>query len=387
MSDGRIVLAVDVSPWLRSDAPTSPERLFCHVHGRGRGQAQMIPGWPYSFVAALEPGRTSWTALLDAVRLGPADDTTAATAGQLRAVITRLVAAGHWRPGDPRILVVADAGYDITRLAFVLADLPVELLGRIRSDRVLRGPRTLRAARATGRPPRHGPEFTLSAPDTWWAPTHTTRTDTSRYGHAVATSWDGLYPRLTHRGVWADHPSELPLITGTLIRLQVERLPGDHAPKPIWLWSSTTGATADDVTRWWQSFLRRFDLEHTFRLFKQTLGWTAPKVRTPAAADRWTWLIVTAHTQLRLARPSRSTSAAPGRDLPSPPGSLPRGSDAGFATSARTPAAPRPHRNPPDPAPDGHPVPVTDTAPPATTSANTPPAEQQATPTEVKDQA
>ena len=66
---------------------------------------------------------------------------------------------------------MADAGYDITRLAFVLADLPVELLGRIRSDRVLRGPRTLRAARATGRPARHGPEFTLSAPGTWWAPT------------------------------------------------------------------------------------------------------------------------------------------------------------------------------------------------------------------------
>lgn len=30
-TDGRIVLAVDVSPWLRSDAPTSAERLFCHV--------------------------------------------------------------------------------------------------------------------------------------------------------------------------------------------------------------------------------------------------------------------------------------------------------------------------------------------------------------------
>lgn len=45
-SDGRIVLAVDVSPWLRSDAATSAERLFCHVHGRARNQAQMIPGWP-----------------------------------------------------------------------------------------------------------------------------------------------------------------------------------------------------------------------------------------------------------------------------------------------------------------------------------------------------
>ena len=68
--DGRIRLAVDVSNWLRPDAVTSPERMFCHVYGRGKGNAQMIPGWPYSFVAALEPGRSSWTAVLDAVRLG-----------------------------------------------------------------------------------------------------------------------------------------------------------------------------------------------------------------------------------------------------------------------------------------------------------------------------
>jgi hypothetical protein len=302
-ADGRIVLAVDVSPWLRSDAPSSADRLFCHVYGRGKGNAQMIPGWPYSFVAALEPGRSSWTAMLDVLRVGPGDDATAATAAQLREVIDRLRAAGQWRAGDLPILIVADAGYDITRLAHVLADLPVELLGRLRSDRVLRGPRTLRATGRTGRPPRHGPDFALSAPETWWAPAHTTTTETTRYGQAVATSWDGLYPRLTHRGVWAEHPGELPVIAGTLIRLQVERLPGDHAPKPVWLWSSTTGASAEDVDRWWQSFLRRFDLEHTFRLFKQTLGWTTPKIRTPAAADRWTWLIIAAYTQLRLARP------------------------------------------------------------------------------------
>ena len=56
--------------WLRPDAETSPGRLFCHCYARGKGNAQMIPGWPYSFVAALEPGRTSWTLPLDAVRLG-----------------------------------------------------------------------------------------------------------------------------------------------------------------------------------------------------------------------------------------------------------------------------------------------------------------------------
>ena len=136
-ADGRLVLAADVSNWLRPGAATSPERLFCHVYGRGKGQAQMIPGWPYSVIAALEPGRTSWTAVLDAVRLGPDDDETEVTAVQVREVVTRLVAAGHWREGDLRILVAFDAGYDVTRLAWLLADLPVELLGRLRSDRVM----------------------------------------------------------------------------------------------------------------------------------------------------------------------------------------------------------------------------------------------------------
>jgi hypothetical protein len=60
-ADGRLMLAVDVSSWLRPGAATSPGRLFCHVYGRGKGQAQMIPGWPYSVIAALESGRTSWT--------------------------------------------------------------------------------------------------------------------------------------------------------------------------------------------------------------------------------------------------------------------------------------------------------------------------------------
>jgi hypothetical protein len=71
---------------------------------------------------------------------------------------------------------------------------------------------------------------------------------------------------LTRRTCWIDHDGDLPVIEGTLIRLQVEHLPGDRHPKPLWLWCSAIDATAADIDRWWQSFLRRFDLEHTFRL-------------------------------------------------------------------------------------------------------------------------
>ena len=318
--DGRIRLAVDVSSWLRPDAGTSPERLFCHCYARGKGNAQMIPGWPYSFVAALEPGRTSWTALLDAVRLGPADDETEVTAGQVREVAERLIGAGRWQDGDPDMLVIFDAGYDVTRLAWLLRDLPVEVLGRLRSDRVLYFPAPPRAG-GRGRPVRHGAELALADPVTWPRPQVTTSTATSRYGTAVAAAWDRLHPRLTHRAGWLDHDGELPVIDGTLIRLRVDHLPGDRHPQPVWLWSSRTGASPGDVDRLWQAFLRRFDIEHTFRFFKQILGWTAPKIRSPQAADRWTWLIIACYAQLRLARPLAADLRLPWQ-RPAPAGRL-----------------------------------------------------------------
>ena len=204
--DGRIRLAADVSNWLRPDAATSPDRLFCHCYARGKGNAQMIPGWPYSLVVALEPGRTSWTLPLDAVRPGPADDATAVTAAQVRGVVSRIMAAGHWRDGDPDILAVFDAGDDLTRLAWLLADLPVEVLGRLRSDRVMYFPAPPRLPGTNGRPLRHGAAFKLAGPRTWPAPAAATCTQTARYGTARAAAWPAApaagLPRRVGRPRW-----------------------------------------------------------------------------------------------------------------------------------------------------------------------------------------
>jgi DDE superfamily endonuclease len=96
-ADGGVVLAVDVSAWLHADDATSAQRLFCHVHGRARNQPQMIP--------AAAPTRSSprWSpAGRPSPRRDPSrppDNATAVTAGQLRAVVGRLMAARHWHVG------------------------------------------------------------------------------------------------------------------------------------------------------------------------------------------------------------------------------------------------------------------------------------------------
>jgi DDE superfamily endonuclease len=284
----------------------------------------MIPGWPYSLVAALEPGRTSWTLPLDAVRLGPADDATEVTAAQVREVVERIIEAGHWHAGDPDVLVVFDSGYDLTRLAWLLADLPVEIMGRLRSDRVMyfpAPPRPARPAGTGGRPPRHGAALKLSDPQTWAVPSVTTSTQTARYGTARAMAWGRLHQQLASRGGWEGHDGPLPVIEGTLIRLAVDHLPGDRSPEPLWLWSSRAQTSTAEVDRTWQAFLRRFDLEHTFRFLKQVLGWTRPKLRDPAAADRWTWIVIAGYAQLYLARPLAADIRLPWQ-RPCPPGRL-----------------------------------------------------------------
>jgi len=302
-ADGRLVLAVDVTCWLRPEAHTCAQRILCHTYGRGKDQHMMVPGWPYSVVVALETGRHSWTAPLDAVRLAPGDDAASVTARQIRDVVARLIAAGHWSPGDPEILLVADAGYDGPRLAHVLADLPIIVLVRMRSDRVLRRPAPpLRPGPSPGRPRRHGDEFAFGDPTTWGEPDITLETTTRLYGPALIRAWDRLHPKLTSRTAWTGHTGDLPILDGTVILLQVERLPSGAIPKPVWLWHSATGLDHTEADLAWQAFLRRFDIEHTFRMLKQTLGWTTPKLRSPDAADRWTWLLITAYTQLRLAR-------------------------------------------------------------------------------------
>jgi hypothetical protein len=238
------------------------------------------------------------------MRIGPGEDPTEVTARQIRDLVDRLRRTGQVRAEDPSMLIVLDAGYDIVRLTWLLADLPVMLLGRLRTDRVMHARPGRRRGPTAGRQPRHGTEFRFTDPATHHPADQELTSTNLRVGSVHVRAWPQLHPKLERRWSWAGHVGVLPIVEATVVGVTVQRLPGDRAPKPLWLWLGhpDLSATDLDLDLVWRSYLRRFDLEHTFRFFKQVLGFTRPRVRTPEQADRWAWLIVTAYTQLRLAR-------------------------------------------------------------------------------------
>jgi hypothetical protein len=289
-----LVFAVDASTWARCDAETSPDRGFYYHPSRHSAGQPIVAGWSYQWIAQLGWEKNSWTAPLDVRRLHPREDTVAVTAAQVTALVTRLGSTG----AVP--LVVFDAGYDPIALTVALAGVRVQLLVRIRGKRVFYRDPPARAAGALGRPRRHGTRFACDDPATWGAPSDECSCEDDQYGRVQVSAWAGLHPALAGRGRWAE-PSQPPIVAGTIIRVQVEHLPKPtRAVKTLWLWWAGPGAP--DLDTCWRAYLRRFDLEHTFRFAKNTLGWTVPRMRTPEQGDRWTWLILCSLTQLRLAR-------------------------------------------------------------------------------------
>lgn len=289
-----LVFAVDASTWDRCDAETSPERGFYYSASKHSAGQPIVAGWSYQWIAQLDWAADSWTAPLDARRIPPRADTVAATIAQVRQLVGRLPDAG----AVP--LFVFDAGYDPIALGAGLADARAAVLVRIRSDRLFYADPVPAPAGTVGRPRRHGERLACADAIGRPAPDAALSTHDPRYGTVAVAAWHRLHPRLQGRGRWAG--AAPPIVRGTVIRVAVEHLPKQtaRAKKTLWLWWSGPGAPDLDVC--WRAYLRRFDLEHTYRFAKQALGWTTPALRTPAQADRWTWLIVAAYTQLRLAR-------------------------------------------------------------------------------------
>jgi DDE superfamily endonuclease len=287
--------AVDASTWVRSDAECSPERGFYYHPSRHSAGQPIVAGWSFLWIAGLHPAPDSWTAPVDVCRPAVADNVNTVAVARIAALLRRLP------PRPVAALFAFDAGFDPVQLSVGLAPMPAQVVVRIRDDRKF----FTRPAPPTpgrgGRPRRHGARFSCADPGTWPTPDAVHHCDDARYGRVHVQAWHRLHP---HQRTYREPAGAMSIVEATIVRVQVSRLPGrrDRAPKTLWLWWTGPDPAGLDLDRVWRAYIRRFDLEHTFRFAKSVLGWTTPKLRTPAQAERWTWLIIAALTQLRLAR-------------------------------------------------------------------------------------
>jgi len=289
------VYAVDLSVWPRCDAEASPARGFYYHPSRHSAGQPIVAGWAYQWLAQLSFDRDSWTGPQDVQRVHPTENANAMAIEQIATVVSRLPADG----ATP--LFVFDAGYDSAQLTQGLRQLPVALLIRLRSDRCFYGdPPPVSPSPQGGRPRKHGPKFACKDPTTWPAPAAEHRVEDEQYGTVRVRAWVGLHPKQQQHPTRGTRKTR-EIVRGTVVLVEVSRLPArPYPPRVLWLWWAGPGEP--DLDLLWRAYVRRFDLEHTLRFCKQRLGWTMPRVRHPEQADRWTWLVVAAYTQLRLAR-------------------------------------------------------------------------------------
>lgn len=295
-----LVFAVDASTYPRPAAATSPGREWHHHSCQGSDDGAVVAGWSFQWLSQLCFDGGSWTAPQDQVRAGAGDDATRKAAQQIIAHSARLRAAGERRVP----LYVHDAGYDEAPLTWDLREHldRVQVLVRLRNDRVMYRDPPPRVPGRPGRPRKHGSDrFECKNPATWGDPDQELSRHDERYGQVSVMSWGGLHPKLACRGRFAGFAGP-PVIKCHLIRVTVERLPnGRKVPGPLWLWWAGPGMPDLDLI--WRAYLHRFDVEHGYRFAKTALGWDKATLREPDQVSRWTWLILCGLTQLRLARP------------------------------------------------------------------------------------
>jgi hypothetical protein len=292
-----LIFAVDATAWPRPDAVISPGRILNYESGKGEQSGRAVAGWSVQWLAQIGLKTTSWVVPVDIEHLGPDSDATLVAVTQIRRLLIHLQAAGITQAP----IVALDAGYSPAGLGVHLAEDNVHIVVRIRADSVLLCAPPSRPSGSPGRPRQHGPQMKLIDPSTWPEPDqHDTRPATDTHPELHITTWHNLHlrPSRTYHEPGHDHPkTNRRLVHGHLIRIHS----ANPRHKTMWLWW-TGPADTIDPNPIWRAYLRRFGIEHFFRFGKQHLGATTPRLRTPTQAQRWTWLVAAAYTQLVLAR-------------------------------------------------------------------------------------
>lgn len=289
-----VFLAGDTTVWPRPHATTLKERTF---ERRAAGTIQL--GQSYSTLAWVPEASGSWALPLRHERVTSFETPASKAAFQLKQVCRQL---------PVRPVAGYDRAYGNAPFIKATATIAADLLIRLPSNRCVWGAPPPYSGR--GAPRKHGHKFKFSDPDSWPRPDTDIEVEDPQVGRVRVRRW-GHY-----------HFRRAPQREMEIIQVEVIAPKGRRRSfNPLWL--AWVGASSPSLARVWVQYLRRFALEHWYRLSKQRLYWTLPQLTSPRAIETWSLLVVLMSWQLWLAREacpdtplpwqSAQTNLSPGR--------------------------------------------------------------------------
>ena len=263
----RPMLAVDHTAWHRPYAPTLQERTYVHQAAKVPGNKPVGVGFGYSTIAWIPDASGSWALPLRHERITSWDTPISKAAFQLQQVLESL---------PKRPIVLFDREYGCASLVKQTVGLAADKLMRLRSNRCLYSAPPSYLGR--GRPRQHGDKCKLNDPQTWWCADESVELSDPQLGQLRLRYWHNL------------HFSNSAQQAMTLILLErINTNSKSRQTRPLWLvW---IGENIPALAEIWRQYLRRFAVDHWYRLIKQTLHWTVPHFSTGEQCDRWSDLM------------------------------------------------------------------------------------------------
>ena len=129
--DKRLVLGIDASSIARPQSPTARDRTYVHQSNLPQGSVPTAPGWQFSTLTALPDTPSSWTYILDHIRIQSQQTQGQAAAQQPTALVPQLAS---------RPLLLGDGYYGGVTFLQQIADVPCDALLRLAKNRVLYRP-------------------------------------------------------------------------------------------------------------------------------------------------------------------------------------------------------------------------------------------------------
>lgn len=277
--------ALDMTNVPRPRGRTCPHRMSLHTSGRTRRTHVSVVGWRTSVLARLTRDEDSWTLPLSCREVVPGEDVVEGVMVQLR----QLVKASGATIFTPDV-VMLDSAYPAAKLTKAVRDenLPVVLVVRLTTTQVFYGDPGV--YRGRGRPRLHGNKLPVANPDHGATPpTAELSYPDEVFGQTRVRTWERMHPKTPQLGV----------VTGTVVRVDVEHLRRGARRSMLALWVS---GPVNDLVEVVSQYLRRFDVEHLFRLWKHHLGLLDYHPRLPEQLVRWTQCMMVATTMAYLVR-------------------------------------------------------------------------------------